>query len=169
MKQENQNDGHITQEFFEKTGGVCRTTNIMTSRLLALTAALTLITIGAHAQQVPGATFAAVAWGPGRLDVFGQGQNQHAYHASYDGGWSGWEDLGGVFPVGATFAAVAWGPGRLDVFGQGLTGRVLVELEPTDWPWFHGLPVGVLVCAVAKTGVSDDIKIGEIAAVRNRG
>src|SRR5215469_4238320 len=43
--------GTLRKRFFEKQGGVNRTTKtIMTSRLLALTAALTLITIGAHAQ-----------------------------------------------------------------------------------------------------------------------
>src|SRR5215471_5136120 len=41
----------LRKSSWKKKGGVWRTTNIMTSRLLALTAALTLITIGAHAQQ----------------------------------------------------------------------------------------------------------------------
>ena len=36
----------------------------------------------------------AVAWGPGRIDIFGRTPEQSLSHIWFDGGWSGWEELG---------------------------------------------------------------------------
>lgn len=61
----------------------------------------------------------AVAWEPGRIDVFGRGQDFGLYHKWYAGGWSGWEPLGGNLAAGAGVSS--WAPGRLDVFSVGQT------------------------------------------------
>jgi hypothetical protein len=67
---------------------------------------------------------AVSSWGPGRLDVVvrngGNGYSHRFYHP--DGGWRGWEDLGGGFTSDP--AVASWGPNRLDVFGRGLDGRI---------------------------------------------
>ena len=59
---------------------------------------------------------AAVAWGPNRLDVFGQGSDTAIWWRYWDGSsWSSaWNSLGGSFASPPT--VVSWGSGRLDVF-----------------------------------------------------
>jgi hypothetical protein len=68
-------------------------------------------------------TPAAVAWSPGRLDVFGLGLDRAMYHQAWDGNqWvpagGNWERLGGTFA--SPPAAVAWSANRLDVFALGI-------------------------------------------------
>ena len=62
------------------------------------------------------------SWAPGRLDVFAGGVDGQLWHRAYDGGWSGWEPLGGRL-VGAP-AVASWAPGRLDVFVGGVDGQL---------------------------------------------
>jgi hypothetical protein len=38
-------------------------------------------------------------------------------HKYWNGSWSGWESLGGVFLHNP--AAVSWGPNRIDIFVEG--------------------------------------------------
>ena len=67
----------------------------------------------------------AVAYNPGRLDVFGLGSNDALYHAFWNGNWGPspgqYEFLGGTFL--STPAAVSSKPGSINVFGVG-TDRV---------------------------------------------
>ena len=61
---------------------------------------------------------AVASWGPGRLDVFAQGENGHLMHKRWNGEeWSGWRDLGGRLTSAP--ATVSWGPNRIDVFVRG--------------------------------------------------
>jgi Repeat of unknown function (DUF346) len=62
---------------------------------------------------------AAVSWGPGRLDVFGLGNNLGMYHRAWVNGAAGaeWQPLGGTFD--SSPAVVSWGQNRLDIFGLG--------------------------------------------------
>jgi hypothetical protein len=60
---------------------------------------------------------AVVSWAPGRLDVFVRGSDNQLWHRFFQGGWSGWEPLGGV--LNSAPAVSTWAPGRLDVFVQG--------------------------------------------------
>lgn len=79
------------------------------------------------------------SWGPGRLDVFGVGQDGAVYHKYWGNGWSpasGWNRLGGVFtspPV-----VVAPKPDRLEVFGLGQN----LELWRKRWNGTRWLPAG---------------------------
>lgn len=57
------------------------------------------------------------SWANGRLDIFAIGTNHHLFHKWFQGGWSAWEDLGGV--LSSEPAAVSWGPNRIDVFYPG--------------------------------------------------
>jgi hypothetical protein len=77
----------------------------------------------------------AVSRGPGRLDVFGVGTDNGAYHKAWQGQWratdaagrgifqgdwnpkDGWEPLGGRCT--SPLAVASWGPDRLDIFGIG--------------------------------------------------
>ncbi len=78
----------------------------------------------------------AASWGPGRLDVFGEGTAgdlQHVWAAGAGPGraaWSGPESLGGVLT--AEPGAVSWGLGRIDVFGRGTDGQLWHR-------WFDGV------------------------------
>src|SRR6185436_8101445 len=38
---------------------------------------------------------AVVAWGRNRLNIFARGTDGHLYEKKWNGGWSGWNDLGG--------------------------------------------------------------------------
>lgn len=37
---------------------------------------------------------AAASWANGRVDVIATGQSTHVFHKYYNGGWSGWSDIG---------------------------------------------------------------------------
>jgi repeat uncharacterized protein DUF346 len=73
--------------------------------------------------------FAAAAWGPDRLDVFGVGPDSALYHRWWDGSWHAWELLGGKLTSGP--AAVSWGPNRIDVVARGGDNAVWHK-------WFDG-------------------------------
>jgi Repeat of unknown function (DUF346) len=61
---------------------------------------------------------AVCSWGPGRLDVFGRGEDNALWHKWLTGrDWSDWQSLGGT--LSAPPAAVSWGEGRIDVFVRG--------------------------------------------------
>ena len=62
---------------------------------------------------------AVSSWASGRLDVFVRGTNTNLMHRWWSGGWSGWENLGGVLQAGSSPAAVSWGPNRIDVLIRG--------------------------------------------------
>jgi hypothetical protein len=69
----------------------------------------------------------AVSWSANRLDIFGLGTDNQAYHKAWDGSqWlpsqSGWEAIGGVF--NSPLSAVSWGPNRLDIFGLGTDNQL---------------------------------------------
>jgi glucose/arabinose dehydrogenase len=72
---------------------------------------------------------AAASWSAGRLDVFVKGVDGQLWHKWFDGGWSGWEALGGGLD-GAP-AAASWSAGRLDVFVKGVDGQLWHK-------WFDG-------------------------------
>lgn len=65
---------------------------------------------------------AVASWGSNRLDIFGRGLDQAAFHKAWDNGWHPspveWEFLGGGFT--SPLAVASWGPNRLDIFGIGL-------------------------------------------------
>ncbi len=97
---------------------------------------------------------AAVAWGPGRMDVFARGPDNALWHKWFDGAWvptDNWERLGapGDVPVvnvtpplvggfKGSPAASSHGPGLLDVFVRGIDDALWQKsLDPlTGWgPW----------------------------------
>ena len=43
---------------------------------------------------------AVCSWAPGRLDVFVRGTDNVLWHKWFQGGWSGWESLGGILTSG---------------------------------------------------------------------
>jgi len=66
---------------------------------------------------------AITSWGQGRLDLFGQANNQ-LYHQSYDGGWNtGWDGLGGSL-ASRGLAAISTRSGTIDVFAIWTDGQV---------------------------------------------
>ena len=76
---------------------------------------------------------AVCSWGPGRLDVFGRGEDFALWHNWFSNGkWSDWETLGGE--LNSPPAAVSWGGGRIDVFARG-TDRALWHKWFTDGSW----------------------------------
>jgi hypothetical protein len=63
-----------------------------------------------------------VSWGENRLDIFGLGTDNQAYHKAWTGSaWSpsqtGWEAIGGTF--NSDLAVASWGANRLDIVGLG--------------------------------------------------
>ncbi|MBL8350247.1 MAG: hypothetical protein JNL87_08010 [Burkholderiaceae bacterium] len=78
---------------------------------------------------VLGSAPGACSWGPGRVDAFYRGANNHLWHRWFDGGWHAEEDLGGG--LGSAPAACSWGPGRVDIFYRGGNGHLWHR-------WFDG-------------------------------
>jgi hypothetical protein len=77
---------------------------------------------------------AAVAWGPGRLDVFAVGIDLNMSHQAWTGSrWSGWQGLGGE--CASAPAVAAWGPGRLDAFVLG-PGSAMYHKAWTGSQWY---------------------------------
>lgn len=75
---------------------------------------------------------AAASWAPGRLDVFGRGQDNALWHAWFaDGRWSDWVSLGGGLT--SRPAAVSWGPRRLDVVVKGTDNALWHRGFGTIW------------------------------------
>jgi len=78
---------------------------------------------------------AACSWGPGRLDVFVEGSNGALYHRWYNGGWSGWQNLGGVLT--SSPGAISKSAGTIDVFVRGgdgaLWGRSYASSSANGW------------------------------------
>src|SRR5579864_1798721 len=77
-----------------------------------------------------------VAWAPNRLDVFGVGTDNAAYHKYWDGAnwWpqTGWQNLGGS--LNTDMSVVAWGPYRLDVFALATDDRAYHKgFDGTQW------------------------------------
>ncbi|MEH2385895.1 MAG: hypothetical protein V7K14_08975, partial [Nostoc sp.] len=69
------------------------------------------------------------SWASGRLDVFVRGTDNALWHKWFDGGWSGWESLGGILTSSPT--AVSWSYGRIDVFARGTDNALWHQ-------WFDG-------------------------------
>ncbi len=87
----------------------------------------------------------AVAWAPGRLDVFARdGQSSELLQKYYSGGWSGWSSFGSGpsgHPTGPPTVA-SWSPGRLDVFAvDQVTGQLLQRTYAHGWrSWINRGP-----------------------------
>ena len=82
----------------------------------------------------------AVAWEPGRLDVFVRGSDNHLWYKSDANGWSGWQDLGG--PPGLLASdptAVSWSAGRIDVFVVGVDGHLWHKWYSRQWSGWENL------------------------------
>jgi glucose/arabinose dehydrogenase len=80
---------------------------------------------------------AVTAWSAGRLDVFVRGTDGQLWHKWYQGGWSGWEALGGLITDGP--AAAAWSAGRLDVFVRGTDGQLWHKWYQGGWSGWEAL------------------------------
>jgi hypothetical protein len=74
---------------------------------------------------------AACTWGPGRVDAFYRGQNNHLWHRWFEGDWHNEEDLGGV--LSSAPAACTWGPGRVDAFYRGQNNHLWHRWFEGDW------------------------------------
>jgi hypothetical protein len=117
----------------------------------------------------------ACAWGPGRLDVFARGMNEHVWHQGYDNNaFSGqWEDLGS--PSGDPLSdptCAAWGPGHLDLFVVAKDGLLWSRTyDGGRWGgWLsHPTPNGAVLsragvdAASAAAGYLDVVAIGAAA------
>jgi hypothetical protein len=65
---------------------------------------------------------AACSWGTGRLDVFVQSTDGALWYKWWNGGWSGWQSLGGK--LSSSPAAVSRSAGKIDVFVRGTDGAL---------------------------------------------
>jgi VCBS repeat protein/repeat uncharacterized protein DUF346 len=79
----------------------------------------------------------ATSWGPGRIDTFVRGPDDSLRHKWYNGGWSGWESLGGALT--ADPGSVSWGSGRLDVFGRGTDNQLWHRYYAGGWSGWEAL------------------------------
>jgi hypothetical protein len=119
-----------------KLGGVLRRLRGMSRRTtVALFFVLLFAGIGAytlwptHAEGLSNSP-AVASWGAGRLDVFALGNDHAVWHKWYQGGWSGWESLGGY--CNSEPAAKSWGYGRIDIFCKAGANNNLYH------KWFDG-------------------------------
>jgi murein DD-endopeptidase MepM/ murein hydrolase activator NlpD len=86
----------------------------------------------------------ALAWGPGRLDVFARGQDGRVYNKVWEqfrGGWwpsqTEWKDLGGA--MADSPVAVAWAPGHIDLVARGKDGHVYNKVwDQSTGAWWPG-------------------------------
>jgi hypothetical protein len=89
----------------------------------------------------------AVAWGPGRIDVFGCQSDGQLLHRWSDGGAWGpngtWEILGSPSRIVSPPTVCAMRPGRLDVFGLTSAGRLrqMVFDGANGWSDWFDVPV----------------------------
>ena len=74
---------------------------------------------------------AASSWGSGRLDVFVEGTDGALWHRGYNGGWSGWESLGGRLT--SSPAAVSSTSGMIDVFVRGGDSALWQKTYNSAW------------------------------------
>ena len=95
--------------------------------------------IGLTGKPFGSANIAAASWAPGRLDVFGRGQDRAIWHKSWEGDhWTDWHSVGGTLTSGP--GTVSWGPGRIDVFARGLDGDLWhMTWEDQHWTEWHSL------------------------------
>jgi hypothetical protein len=111
-------------------------------------------------QGAPALTYspAVCSWAQGRLDVFGIRQDGHVMHADWQGGWSGWDDLGGV--ASSSPAAASDYPGHVLLVhrgtDQGFWWRQYEGYHGSGWtPWqgLGGIFTSAPAAAFANPGV----------------
>jgi hypothetical protein len=71
--------------------------------------------------------------GPGQLDCFMRGRNDHLWQKALSDAGHDWEDVGG--DLAGPPAAVSWGANRVDVFARGKFGHVWHGFRDSVW---HG-------------------------------
>lgn len=71
-----------------------------------------------------------IGWGGGRYDVFLLNIDSKLFHYLYDGSWSDFVDLGGIFVKAPK--AVSWTKNRLDVFITGTNGTLYHKWSSGD-------------------------------------
>ena len=85
---------------------------------------------------------AACSWGPGRLDVFGRGEDFALWHDWYDGdGWHEWESLGGGLT--SRPAAVSRWPGHVEAFVRGEDNALWHRWYDDGWSDWESLGGGL--------------------------
>lgn len=84
-----------------------------------------------------------VSWGPNRIDVFAVDADTRAMQRKvWDGSrWSGWESIGGTFPVGAAPDAVSNGTNDITLVARG-TDDVIWRNQHTAAGWQGWAPLG---------------------------
>ena len=75
--------------------------------------------------------------GAGRLDVFVRGTDSALWHKWFQGGWSGWESLGGRPSVAGR--GRLWGNGRIDVFAAGTDSALWHKWYQGGWSGWESL------------------------------
>ncbi len=85
-----------------------------------------------------------MSWGNGRIDVFVAGTDSALWHKWFQGGWSGWESLGGLLTSTPTVSS--WDPGRLDVFVAGTNSHMWHKWFAGGWSGWEDLG-GILTSA----------------------
>ena len=93
---------------------------------------------------------ASCSWDEGRLDIFGRGGGNRAYHLAYDSAWGVWQDSydspgRSTSVFSSALSVVAWGPDRLDVFGIGTDSQLYHQAWNgnswlADWENIEGGP-----------------------------
>lgn len=117
----------------------------LTLVLSLILATLTISTLPAQADFMPwdrlGSSLvgepATVSWGPGRIDVFTRGTDNHVHHQYYENGWSAQENLGGI--ITSAPAVTSWAPGRLDLFARGSAGDLVHRYYDNGWSNWESL------------------------------
>jgi hypothetical protein len=87
------------------------------------------VSLGEVLRSAPG----VCSWAPGKLDVFVFGADDALWHKWHDGGWSGWESLGGeslLILSGPGTTAGLWGYARIDAFVQSRDGVAWSRFTP---------------------------------------
>jgi lysozyme len=90
-----------------------------------------------------------VAWGPGRIDAFWEGEDQNIWYTAFIPGWFGsgaWSapvSLG-LGPLGSEPRAVSPSPGVIDVYWKGSGGGLWVDRYNSGWSGATPLNTGAV-------------------------
>jgi hypothetical protein len=89
-----------------------------------------------------GSSPTCVSWGPNRIDVFAvDAETRAMQQKAWDGTrWSGWESIGGVFPLGAAPDAVSNGPNDITLVARGSDDAIWRNQHgASGWAGWNGI------------------------------
>lgn len=96
---------------------------------------------------------AVTSGGIGNLTVFAVGTDRALWHRTFNWGWSGWENDGGIIGLGTTPAVTSVGTGNVEAFVYAADRKTLFQRTSTwgvlwtvrqDSTWSYHVPMSAV-------------------------